>query len=597
MFVCFIDKFLTNYYWEKDFYSLQSSLSLITILLKYHDPEIYNILEFAMISPEMYATSWVLTVFANKSSINIVYHLWDKLIVFNDSLFLHFIITSFLISHREEIVRCDISQIPSLLCQMTFNSIDEVDLTIERALDIAELTPSSFRLFANKLEIFKFRSKRLQEMYECYDPDNLLAMPIFPSEILTVAYKDSFGCPDPQCVNFDLRKKKFDKHRNQCFFCQSKPNEKKIFFLVLDLRISDSVSNIERNTKENKEKVLPGYLPFSVDVKKDDLLSDSFPNNLIEKYSNEKDKYHFMLITSQTDYFKEYEDKFYKEEDGDNNGSNYGLVTKVNKELDVDMICSNVKKDKKMLMRIKEFDNLRRALTQMLHEQFRYVSYIYGGFYEIHSFSIKYNVNLLGHGSECYLCAKEKGRPQSLLSFFSKLMSNKPKQKKEKEKEPTPNTNIFDAKPELTVDEISKLILNPFIKQYTCLYRSDFDILPSKNSDSSSTDSSETTLSSSSNHIKDITIMLFLTKKKIMIYQENKEPGREVLNYILIRDIEITKIKTISQKNQAGNIITLNYVENSEDTLFMTIDFVSDIDSRDFRKSVRRVMQRNSLGK
>ena len=91
MFVCFIDKFLTNYYWEKDFYSLQSSLSLITILLKYHDPEIYNILEFAMISPEMYATSWVLTVFANKSSINIVYHLWDKLIVFNDSLFLHFI--------------------------------------------------------------------------------------------------------------------------------------------------------------------------------------------------------------------------------------------------------------------------------------------------------------------------------------------------------------------------------------------------------------------------------------------------------------------------------------------------------------------------
>ena len=208
MFVCFIDKFLTNYYWEKEFYSLQSSLSLITILLKYHDPEIYNILEFAMISPEMYATSWVLTVFANKSSIDIVYHLWDKLIVFNDSLFLHFIITSFLISHREQIIKCDISQIPSLLCQMTFSSIDEVDQTIEQALDIAELTPSSFRLFANKLEIFKFRSKRLQEMYERHDPDNLLAMPIFPSEILTVEYKDSFGCPDQECINFDLRKKK-----------------------------------------------------------------------------------------------------------------------------------------------------------------------------------------------------------------------------------------------------------------------------------------------------------------------------------------------------------------------------------------------------
>ena len=606
MFVCFIDKFLTNYYWETEFYSLQSSLSLITILLRYHDTELYNVFEYALISPEMYATSWVLTVFSNKSSIDIVYHLWDKLIVFNDSLFLHFIIVSFLQGHRDKILKTDISQIPSYLSQMAFTSIDEVDRTIERALDLSDLTPSSFRLFSNRLEIFKYRSPRLKELYECYDPDNLLAMPIFPSEILTITYKDSFGCPDCQCVNFDLRKKKFNKQA-QCYFCQAKVLENKISFLLLDLRIADSASKInapEKDKEKIMEKYLPGYLPLSVAVKEEELLDDNYPVNIIQRFNNDKDKYHFMLITSQTDYFKEYEDKFYKEEDtNDDNGNNFGLITKVNKELNVDIVNSQIKKDKKLVMRIKEFDNLKKAISLMLNEKYKYISYIYGGFYEIHSFSMKYNVNLLGHGSECYLCAKYlNSKKGDIFSLFKKIISplnplSKPKDSPPKPKlhQDTANIIILNPKPELSVDEISKLIVNPNIKQYTCLYRSDFDILPNVNSDTSSTGSTETTISSSSNGMKEMTIMLFLNSIKVMIYQENKEVGKGNLSYILIRDIEIGKIKSIIQKNQAGNIITLNYVENTDDVLFMTIDFVSDIDSRDFRKNVKRFKARKSL--
>ena len=64
LFSCFIGRFLTNYYTEKDFYSLQASLSLLNILLKYHNPMLYYLLEYAMIIPEMYATSWILTMFS-----------------------------------------------------------------------------------------------------------------------------------------------------------------------------------------------------------------------------------------------------------------------------------------------------------------------------------------------------------------------------------------------------------------------------------------------------------------------------------------------------------------------------------------------------
>ena len=64
LYSCFMEKYLSNYYHENEFFSLQSSLALLKILLKYHEPTLHNIFEYGLISPEMYATSWVLTLFA-----------------------------------------------------------------------------------------------------------------------------------------------------------------------------------------------------------------------------------------------------------------------------------------------------------------------------------------------------------------------------------------------------------------------------------------------------------------------------------------------------------------------------------------------------
>lgn len=64
LFSCFVGRFLTNFYSEEDFFSLQSALGLLSILLKYHDPLLFHLLEYATITPEMYATSWLLTFFS-----------------------------------------------------------------------------------------------------------------------------------------------------------------------------------------------------------------------------------------------------------------------------------------------------------------------------------------------------------------------------------------------------------------------------------------------------------------------------------------------------------------------------------------------------
>ena len=58
----FIDEFLPNYFYQRDLYSLKSSLGLFVILLKYHEPSVYNRLDSTEILPEMYATNPLTTL-------------------------------------------------------------------------------------------------------------------------------------------------------------------------------------------------------------------------------------------------------------------------------------------------------------------------------------------------------------------------------------------------------------------------------------------------------------------------------------------------------------------------------------------------------
>ena len=41
-------------------------------------------------------------------------------------------------------------------------------------------------------------------------------------------------------------------------------------------------------------------------------------------------------------------------------------------------------------------------------EGFKHVSYIYGGFKNVHTFAMEYNIELLEHQKKCELCTKRK---------------------------------------------------------------------------------------------------------------------------------------------------------------------------------------------
>ena len=402
MFTCFIDKFLTNYFLETDFYSLKSSLSLINLLLKYHCPDIYQLFEYSIICPDLYATSWLLTLFSNKCNLNIIYHLWDKLILFEDSLFIHFFIIAFLIKNKNKFFEVDCHIILSVLSKLRINSMDEVNEILDIAIDLRNNTPNSFYLFANYLNIFDYGSNQLKKLYEEYNPDKMLALPFFPSEILSITYKDLISCPDEKCQNFFINNKKIEK-KEKCIFCSYKNLKPELFYIIFDLRIFDT--NTEKNGSKYFSNSFPGFLPKTITLTNDDFNNKKFPKNILKDYLKDKEKIHFIIMTSDTSDFYKFEKEYYRRT---NRGSKVGIFYKVEKELDKIKAEELENKSKIKYNLLMEYNNFRKLVEEMNSEGFKNVSYVYGGYKNVHSLAMKYGVELLEHQKKCVLCEKIK---------------------------------------------------------------------------------------------------------------------------------------------------------------------------------------------
>lgn len=209
IFSYFIDNFLCNYYFDKNLFAFQSSTKLLNLLLKYHEPELYNLFEKNSISPEMYATNWLLTLFCNKNDLEIVYYMWDYLINLNDKIFIYFIIIAFLKLNRNKFLPADYSTIPLYFSQLKIKNYNEFKKIIVLAEEIKNETPFSFRILIEKLEIFKKNSENLEKNFKEFNIENLIALPILPCEVASFIYKNKINCMDNKCKNYLINKNKF----------------------------------------------------------------------------------------------------------------------------------------------------------------------------------------------------------------------------------------------------------------------------------------------------------------------------------------------------------------------------------------------------
>ena len=469
----FINKFLTNYYYDNDLFPLKISYALIKILLKYHCPEIYNLFDKLIIIPEMYATGYLITIFSSKTKIDVVYLIWDKLIETDDSLFSYYLIVAFLQYNKNKILNQDYSSIPSIITKLNIENTYEANEIINIALKLRINTPYSFKILADKLEIFKYHSKNLKEIYEKIKPNNFLTLPIFPSEIFYICYKSEINCPDCLCHNFNkkndikednninneiklLDKEKIIQNSHICELC-SMNLKKNINYILFDLRIFENSSFEDENEKT-------GFLPQMIMIEQNILKNkNEFVDNITHRFINDKINYHFIFLTSKTEFFSEFEDKFYFENSKINNNF-FAVQIKIDKELNKNLVKKISKKDNIKLM---EYDNLKNLLISLLKNNYPFISYAYGGFDTIHDLADKYDLNLLNHDKKCYLCQKLKKKKNHILNALKGIFKNDNKKKEENNVEDNDNNKKYVKQMTLKLtNTINKNLIISLIQTY-----------------------------------------------------------------------------------------------------------------------------------
>ena len=423
----FIDKFLPNYFYENDFYALKGSLKLFFILLKYHEPSVYNILDENEILPEMYATNWILTIMSGKIKLDVLFDLWDYLLENDDPLLIHFIFVALLISKREIIINCEKTILPSLMSNLTILEKDELKSIIELAKDLRKQTPYSFRLLADKLGILIPKCENLKERFEKYEPEMIQAMPIFPQEIFYMTNKNKIVCPNPYCINgkyfkniqikngkirykidFEILDQEteneikensnsdnYEKNKYICEKCDMKI-EKELNYIIVDLRITEN--------KIDKME-LDGFWKKVIEWNQEELKSEGINELLAEKYFDLRGKFHFILLTSTTDTFSKFESDFYKNNisEEDKTKMIFGLIEQKKEDKQLDLNAGKL--STKEIFKLKEYDNFRKTLKSMQNHNYPYISFVYGGYYKMHEESINMDIDLSSHNIEtCEIC-------------------------------------------------------------------------------------------------------------------------------------------------------------------------------------------------
>ena len=534
----FFHLFVYNYYNDKTIYSIKNSLSLFQLLLKYHEPDIYNLFERSMLFPEVYGTSWILTVFAYKLNLNKLFYLWNKIILENDQLMIHYLMASLLIYKKNSFINLDEYSLPLALTKITIGSEKEIDVIFNNALNLRQQTPYSFRSFAFKLDVLKHKSNQHKIKYDLYHPDILISIPIFPSEICFICYKNIIKCPDENHI--------VSKTYN-CEHC-SMGVKKEINYNLFDLRLSDV------NNSKN------GILQHIIIIDQKELKEEDFIDKFKNKLEDVKNKYHFIFINTTSKNINDFNSNF-NTSNIKNIRSNTSPIE--NKKKKLSQIEKNYEKEKDLLKKLTLF---------LIENNYKYISYAYGGFESIHN-EIYNNKNkaysqikMLNHNEEkCEICkrnskiSKEKLRqstekPVNKFNFLKLSIKSKNQIKNNEE-----NKKIEQFRP-ITINEVNQMISSTNYFAGPCNFV--IDEKKDKNENQG---------------------LLIIHEKKLICI---KTPTQNNKPMEIIQEIFLIKIKEYKVKAKLFYYIDFLNDKQNEDNII--IKFNSEIDSEKFIESFKK---------
>ena len=595
LFTLFIDYFFSNYYYEIELFSFRCSISLVNLLLKYHEPSLYSLFKENNISPEMYAINWLLTTYANKNSLEITYTLWDTMLEENDQLFMHFMVIAFLLHHKKKFIETDGSSIPVFFSKNQIGTKELLTEIVKSAREIRKNTPVSLRLLVKNLEIFKSRTTRVKDMYEKYCPEQILAMPVLAEELLSNVNlkKRNIPCLNEKCDNFFMKDEiKYindeDKEKNlstYCEICRNYNLKNNLKYIIIDLRNKNDSQIKDSITNEGT------FIFINNDILSQETLNKGNPGEVLTEQINKlksdsNENIHIVLMTNDTENYDEYEYNYQETQIESKKSKILNIlnttINNIKKKIDEQINKKEIKQEKylQIKMQIKQYELIKSILNYLLENEYPYISYILGGYKSLHDMCIKYNIPIIKHKSNnCYLCTtksldennidrkepsykiinKQRNYNINVMRRFSDSYRKRPDVSNEENKSDLKNRIIE----EIPVIEMNEHLNNKNNKIYHCLL-----------------------IWHNMNDINEKVIVIFF-EKSINIYKMNVK--KEGIFFDLIEKIDFDNMKDVKRDK---NIFNLYYKINDKNN-DIKIDIFTDNDGDSFFKLMNNILENN----
>ena len=600
LFTLFIDYFFSNYYYETDLFSFISSISLVNLLLKYHCPDLYTLFQENNITAEMYAINWLLTTYANKNSLEITYMLWDILLEENDQLFIHFMVIAFLLYHKEKIGETDGSSIPVFFSKNQVSTKELLNDLVKSAREIRNNTPISFRLLVKNLEIFKSRTTRSKELYELYNPEQILLMPVLAEELLcnmnTDLKNNKTYCINEKCDNFFMKGEIINNNHNNnkntkietfCEICRNNNLKNNVKYIIIDLR--------NKNDSQIKDSILNEgtFIFINSEILSQEVINKGNAGEIlieqINKYKTINDNnninIHIVLMTNDTDNYDEFEYNYQdlKEKSKKKEIPNVlsSTISLMKKKIEEQTIKKEIKQEKSLQikMELKQYELIKILIDKLLENNYPYISYILGGYKSLHDLSIKYNIPIINHKkNNCYICINKsleendidrkepsykiinRERTYSLHNRkFSDFFRKKSDANKEEKKSDLINTIIE----EIPVIKMNEYLTDKNNKIYHCLL-----------------------VWHNMNDINE-KVIIIIFERSINIYKMNVK--KEGIFFNLMEKILFEYIKDVKRDKNIFNL----YYKKEEKNNDIKIDTFTDNDGESFFKIMNDILEEN----
>ena len=595
LFTLFIDYFFSNYYYEIELFSFRCSISLVNLLLKYHEPSLYSLFKENNISPEMYAINWLLTTYANKNSLEITYTLWDTMLEENDQLFMHFMVIAYLLHHKKKFIETDGSSIPVFFSKNQIGTKELLTEIVKSAREIRKNTPVSLRLLVKNLEIFKSRTTRVKDMYEKYCPEQILAMPVLAEELLSNVNlkKRNIPCLNEKCDNFFMKDEikyinEEDKEKNlstYCEICRNYNLKNNLKYIIIDLRNKSDSQIKDSITNEGT------FIFINNDILSQETLNKGNPGEVLTEQINKlksdsNENIHIVLMTNDTENYDEYEYNYQETQIESKKSKILNIlnttINNIKKKIDEQINKKEIKQEKylQIKMQIKQYELIKSILNYLLENEYPYISYILGGYKSLHDMCIKYNIPIIKHKSNnCYLCTtksldennidrkepsykiinKQRNYNINVMRRFSDSYRKRSDVINEENKSDLKNRIIE----EIPVTEMNGHLNNKNNKIYHCLL-----------------------IWHNMNDINEKVIVIFF-EKSINIYKMNVK--KEGIFFDLIEKIDFDNMKDVKRDK---NIFNLYYKINDKNN-DIKIDIFTDNDGDSFFKLMNNILENN----